>query len=1542
MNKKKMSAVLLILMTFILVFTGVGMESKAALPESNIVTHYSKYGDKARYFDDGYIYYTDRFVRSNSGTRWHFVGWRVKVTANGRTSYVDYSTGEGYASGFTKRSSAYSYKEANSGGYYYQRYGLNYNYLIRDITAKNKTLGRDMSSGDHDVKIVFDSITEVYDAVKKKTLDGPNYTASSTKSALKKYGMGTSLVDDGYGITINIAKSQLPIVVYKGKNISFPDGGGYSQSTTTHYVKPGKMIYVDSIYRSQKVNLAYQYFRIGDPLDGSISAVDDYISYYRHSDRKFIESNGSTQLSYSTSKSSGPSLSNANSNSTVRQAFSLKGSGDAWYVYAEAQNENGIYEGGSDKTYKQLYIIRTDDSDPTYSALPSTAWTNSNVTFTPKASDSLSGLRFARIKQGGTTLDLQKPASRTTSISLKSVTATSQTTYVVDAEDNVGNASSKSFTVNIDKGLPTMSIAKSTTAPTNGSVVLTATASDSLSGVASVKTPSGSVVSGTKATYTATQNGTYTFRATDKAGNIRDVSVSVTNIDKTAPTGTLSQTPTAWTNGNVTLNLTGVSDSGGSGLKNIKLPNGSFVTGTSASYAVSSNGTYSFVIYDNAGNSTTKTITVSNIDKSAPNGNVSQSPTSWTNGNVNLTLSGATDTGGSGVDKIKLPNGSFVTGTSASQSVSSNGTYSFVIYDKAGNTTTKSITVSNIDKISPTANLSQTPTAWTKGNVTLNLTSVNDTGGSGLKNIKLPDGSFVTGTSASYVATSNGTYSFTVYDNAGNAITKSITVSNIDRTAPTGLLTRNPSAWTNGNVVLTLSGVTDSGSGVKQIVRPDGSTATGSSATQTVTSNGTYTFKMIDNVGNESTRSIVVNNIDKIAPSASFSPNGVSWTKVTQTVNISTSDSGGSDVKQWRSRLSTNNGSSYSSWSGYSTAKTGTMTLSSHGLTKIQIEVTDVAGNVSTVTSGTYYMDRVQPTGSVSASTTSWTNGSVVLTATASDEDSGMSTIKRPDGSVVSGSSTTYTVTSNGTYNFVIADKAGNERTISRSVTNIDKSAPTANLTQTPTDWTSGNVTLNLTSVSDTGGAGVKDIRKPDGSYVTGTSTSHVVSANGTYSFVVRDNAGNSVTKSITVTNIDKTAPTGTLSQTPTSWTKGNVTLNLTGVSDSQSGVDYIKLPNGNVKTGSSASYTVSSNGTYTMEIVDGVGNKTTRSITVTNIDKVAPSLALSYDYVKGVIKATASDAGSGILNIKLPNGNLVTATTATYEPPSVGKYTFVATDKAGNATSRSISLDAPEIGLDVDTEEWTNQNVTITAEGYRSVNPIDYILLPNGQKVSGDKATYIATSNGTYTFKVYDTSGFTSTGSITVSNIDKVKPSGTATFIPGSSALTIRYDGTDSLSGVKEIVLPNNNGVDGATASYNVTKPGTYTAIVEDNAGNKANIVATVQAPSVTISPEITSWTNHNSFGLTATTAPRYVTKAKMQAGFASSSWVTDNKITAQISKNGTYEFKVNDGGIVSSGTISITNFDREQPIITFEPKAKTKTDAIINVKIKDMGDVK
>lgn len=135
-----------------------------------------------------------------------------------------------------------------------------------------------------------------------------------------------------------------------------------------------------------------------------------------------------------------------------------------------------------------------------------------------------------------------------------------------------------------------------------------------------------------------------------------------------------------------------------------------------------------------------------------------------------------------------------------------------------------------------------------------------------------------------YGTTTNTSYNFTIpngvdltkpidlyvlsVDNAGN---KSETLHHKleDKVSPTAIHTINPSGWTNQDVTITVK-ASDVGYGVKRIKLPSGTYVDSSTATHTVTQNGTYNFIIEDLAGNTTTYPVVITNIDKVKPTGSF------------------------------------------------------------------------------------------------------------------------------------------------------------------------------------------------------------------------------------------------------------------------------------------------------------------------------------------------------------------------------------------------------------------------------------------------------------------------------------------------------------------------------------------------------------------------------------------------------------------------------------------------------------------------------------------------
>lgn len=199
-------------------------------------------------------------------------------------------------------------------------------------------------------------------------------------------------------------------------------------------------------------------------------------------------------------------------------------------------------------------------------------------------------------------------------------------------------------------------------------------------------------------TFKAADGGTrkITFSSSAKAADGLDGRTKFVITDAQAPTLSVTPSTSAWTNGSVKLTAT-AADTGGSGVKSITLPNGSVVSGSSASQTVSANGTYTFKVTDNAGNLATVTKTVSNIDTTAPSLSVSGNPTQTVHTPVTLTVNG-TDAN-SGIDQVETPDGVWHDGSTATYQTDANGMYVFHVKDNAGNTKASSVTVSHIGSL---------------------------------------------------------------------------------------------------------------------------------------------------------------------------------------------------------------------------------------------------------------------------------------------------------------------------------------------------------------------------------------------------------------------------------------------------------------------------------------------------------------------------------------------------------------------------------------------------------------------------------------------------------------------------------------------------------------------------------------------------------------------------------------------------------------------------------------------------------------------------
>lgn len=219
--------------------------------------------------------------------------------------------------------------------------------------------------------------------------------------------------------------------------------------------------------------------------------------------------------------------------------------------------------------------------------------------------------------------------------------------------------------------------------------------------------------------------------------------------------------------------------------------------------------------------------------------------------------------------------------------------------------------------------------------------------------------------------------------------------------------------------------------------------------------------------------------------------------------------------------------------------------------------------------------------------------------------------------------------------------------------------------------------------------------------------------------------------------------------------------------------IEEITFPDGSTTNSDTASYVITNNGSYTFSAKDNRGKITSKTIQVA-VDTVKPTLSISGvkpGYVKDeVLKIEGRDGESGVKRIKLPNGEYRTMDvegnplTIDYNIVQNGSYTFVVEDYAGNTYSKTISItniddEPPILNYTLSTNDWTNQDLTITMEASDSKSGLLSIELPDGNKVLSNQADYIVKKNGSYLFSAIDKLGNKSSRIVEVNQIDRTIP---------------------------------------------------------------------------------------------------------------------------------------------------------------------------------------
>ena len=951
--------------------------------------------------------------------------------------------------------------------------------------------------------------------------------------------------------------------------------------------------------------------------------------------------------------------------------------------------------------------------------------------------------------------------------------------------------------INVDKAPPNITLVPATTAYTNNNVTVAVAItdasliSDERYAKADQSLPisyfssnanNGMSLSGTS--FQALENGVYTVYAKDSSGNESVMSITINNIDKIAPTGIISGNPTGPIS-EATLTLL-ASDTGGSGVKQIQMPGGTWVSGPTATYKVSQNNVYTFIVEDNAGNQQSVSCEVTKIATNMPKISIK---TYDANGlrdgydeqdpykiparidkilNPRITLKGnavaeikVTD------EKLKNVRYKFVT----TQNMPSDGElidindsikqeiiYPDLLKDQVGYLTARNYDVTNLP-------VKSNETVWN-------------------------DKSQVFGNPSSIIE----------YRSANCANSVSEYISKID------------GKFKNYSIFMNYLDLGNKGP------YPDYKEAAKFWGYITPPETNDYYFGTKSDDGSQG---YIIVDGNKIQIVDQFKIQGSIFKTDNQKMHLekgkyypiyleysnwggdgefrllyrNTAFSGYNDQTggitvpaSWFRPSSNTNPGEVSTATFESTAVKGIPFPEQTSNYYLAFKAENEAGGVREGIYGPFLIDKTLPNATFTINPSTWTNSDVTITLNASDEHSGIKRIRKSAEEWVNGDSANYTVAENGIYTFEIEDNAGNVTIKTVNVSNIDKTPPDVTISSpimddnkvnnaeqknvTISGKTEPNTAIKII-ITDINGNKVEQTITSDstGSYsVSGIDISGLAEGKLTVTAIVTDVAGNtsSVSKEIIK---DTTAPSiPTLSATPTTPTNGNVIVTITYPNDAA--IKEYKIGTSGEWIPYTGSVVIDTNCTIYARGQDEAGNTSeVGSLVISNIDKAtptAPIITLSTDEWSNRnvgVSITGSSAYSGIQKYQYKIGNGEWIDYSELEISNEGQTIIYAravsnTGVIGVESSKTVKIDktAPEAEIIKSTDAWTNQNIilTLTANDTPNGSGVKRVKKPDGTWVNGYSVTYTALESGSYTFEVEDNAGNTHTESVTITNIDK------------------------------------------------------------------------------------------------------------------------------------------------------------------------------------------
>lgn len=311
-----------------------------------------------------------------------------------------------------------------------------------------------------------------------------------------------------------------------------------------------------------------------------------------------------------------------------------------------------------------------------------------------------------------------------------------------------------------------------------------------------------------------------------------------------------------------------------------------------------------------------------------------------------------------------------------------------------------------------------------------------------------------------------------------------------------------------------------------------------------------------------------------------------------------------------------------------------------------------------------------------------WTNESILITFSVTDKNHDISNVTI-NGQKITSSNGRYqfNAQNNGNYEIIATNEINHVTRENISISNIDKTLPQL-IIGGDNQIFDGN-TLYVTIQGIDQESGIDTITVNDRDVTTSNGIiNYPVTAAGRYTVVVKDQAGNVRTSYFTIEEKeeepDLTVPTLTVTGVPTSWTNQDIVLTIQA-SDADSGIKSVTVNGQEISIQNGLGrYTVTKNGTYVFVATDNAGNTYTYRLTITSINKTAPTIA-NIENGKVYTSSVRPLIGSSISGVKsvvlTKNGQIVEDYAIGMTISENGSYELTVTDLAGNTTTVKFGI---------------------------------------------------------------------------------------------------------------------------------------------------------------------------------------------------------------------------------------------------------------------------